>query len=71
MGSALKPSQPFFIIGVHRSGTTLLRYMLSSHSRMYIPPESDFLPNFFLRHPTSGLSRQRVTELLDIAPRRR
>jgi hypothetical protein len=56
---------PFFIVGVHRSGTTLLRYMLSSHPRIYIPPESDFIPNFFLRDPTGELSNQRVTELLD------
>jgi hypothetical protein len=58
------PNQPFFIIGVHRSGTTLLRYMLSSHSRLYVPPESDFIPYFFLRHPTAELSKQRVADLL-------
>ena len=42
---------PVFIIGVYRSGTTMLRYMMDSHSRFCCPPESDFvLP---------------VTELLD------
>lgn len=34
---------PGFIIGVYRSGTTLLRYILDSHSRITVPPESNFL----------------------------
>ena len=32
-----------FIIGVYRSGTTLLRYVLDSHSRITVPPESNYL----------------------------
>jgi hypothetical protein len=60
-----RPSdRPFFIVGVHRSGTTLLRYMLSSHSRIYIPPESDFIPNFFLQKPTAELSERQITDIL-------
>ena len=39
--------RPFFIVGSPRSGTTLLRFMLSSHSRLYVPDETGFLP--FLR----------------------
>lgn len=35
---------PFFIVGSPRSGTTLLRFMLSSHSRLYVPDETGFLP---------------------------
>lgn len=35
--------EPFFIIGVPRSGTTLLRLMLNSHSRIHIPAESKFI----------------------------
>jgi hypothetical protein len=58
-------ARPFFIVGVHRSGTTLLRYMLSSHSRLYVPPESDFIPNFFLRDPEGELSDRRIAEILD------
>ncbi|MBN1953999.1 MAG: sulfotransferase [Anaerolineae bacterium] len=56
---------PIFIVGVHRSGTTLLRYMLNSHSRIYIPPESDFIANFFLRRPSGELSERRIAQLLD------
>jgi protein-tyrosine sulfotransferase len=34
---------PFFIVGVHRSGTTLLRLIVDSHRRLTCPPESFFL----------------------------
>lgn len=34
---------PIFIIGVHRSGTTLLRLVLDSHSHIAVPRESVFL----------------------------
>lgn len=56
--------RPFFIVGVHRSGTTLLRYMLSSHSQLYVPQESDFIPAFFLRHPERELSDRQIAEIL-------
>lgn len=61
----LSSSPPFFIIGVHRSGTTLLRFMLCRHSRLYIPPESDFIPNFFRKDPTGELSDQRINQILE------
>lgn len=34
---------PGFIIGVYRSGTTLLRFILDSHPNIVVPPESNFL----------------------------
>jgi hypothetical protein len=34
---------PIFLIGVYRSGTTLLRYIVDSHSRICCPPETKFL----------------------------
>jgi LPS sulfotransferase NodH len=34
---------PFFIVGSGRSGSTLLRLMLASHSRLTIPPETWYL----------------------------
>ena len=34
---------PIFMTGVFRSGTTLLRYVVDSHSRICCPPESKFL----------------------------
>jgi hypothetical protein len=36
-------NNPVFIVGCGRSGTTLLRLMLSSTGSLMIPPESDFL----------------------------
>ncbi len=57
---------PIFIVGVHRSGTTLLRYMLSSSPRVYIPPESDFMPRFFAQDPHERLSQARVAHLLNV-----
>jgi hypothetical protein len=33
-----------FIVGVARSGTTLLRLMLDAHPRLAIPPETHFIP---------------------------
>jgi len=56
--------RPIFIVGVHRSGTTLLRYMLGSHSRIYIPPESDFIPNFFLHKPAKDLNNEEIERIL-------
>ncbi|MBZ4660583.1 MAG: sulfotransferase [Desulfacinum sp.] len=41
--SARKRCPPCFLVGVYRSGTTLLRYVLDSHSRIAVPPETNFL----------------------------
>jgi len=38
-----EPLKPGFVIGVYRSGTTLLRYVLDSHPNIAVPPESNFL----------------------------
>jgi hypothetical protein len=46
----LKPdiiSDPFFIVGVQRSGTTLLRLLLDRHPEIGVPPESHFIPEFW------------------------
>jgi len=40
--------------------------MLSSHPRIYIPPESDFIPRFFLRKTQQSLSRKETDRILDI-----
>lgn len=42
-------SQPFFILGNPRSGTSLLRSLLNAHPHMIIPPECGFL---LWLHPT-------------------
>lgn len=40
---AISSSSPIFVIGTFRSGTTLLRYLLDSHSNICCPPETKFL----------------------------
>lgn len=56
--------RPVFVLGCPRSGTTLLTLMLSSHSRIAIPPETRFLLPVFRRHRSFG-------DLSDRANRRR
>lgn len=42
--SSGKPSEdPIFVVGAQRSGTTLVRLILTSHPSIAIPPEGDFL----------------------------
>jgi hypothetical protein len=58
------PTSPFFIVGSPRSGTTLLRFMLSSHSRIYVPDETGFIP--FLHSPVDApLDRTQIRAVLD------
>ena len=45
--SKSKQFPPVFIIGAERSGTTLLRLILTSHSLISIPPESKFIEFLF------------------------
>lgn len=37
---------PIFILGCHRSGTSLMRRIIGSHSNIFCPPETFFLPHF-------------------------
>jgi Sulfotransferase family len=41
---------PLLILGVRRSGTTLLRVMLDRNSRLAVPDESYFVPQLAARH---------------------
>lgn len=36
----------FFIVGPPRSGTTLVQALLSSHSRLFVPPETEYFMRF-------------------------
>lgn len=38
-----RQSMPIFVIGCHRSGTTLTRYILDTHPAIACPPESKYL----------------------------
>ncbi|WP_041354885.1 sulfotransferase [Nitrosococcus halophilus] len=63
-------TEPFFIVGVHRSGTTMLRLMVNNHPNIAVPFESVFIPEFYRRLADYGdLTKQEsVANLLrDIA----
>ena len=61
-------SAPFFIVGSGRSGTTLVRLILGSHSRLSIPPETWYLNKMtdllMLDRPLSLDERQRVVRIM-------
>ncbi len=57
---ATMSEHPIFLVGVYRSGTTLLRYTIDSHPRIACPPESDFM-----LHLVSLLKDQRAMVGLD------
>ena len=42
---------PLLVLGVRRSGTTLLRVMLDRHSQLAVPDETYFVPQLADRHP--------------------
>ncbi len=63
-------NQPFFIVGMQRSGTTLLRLMLNHHSRLAVPFESGFLMPFYQRLAEYGDLTQKSNQqklLADLA----
>jgi LPS sulfotransferase NodH len=62
MSSAGHPPVPF-VVGVPRSGTTLLRLMLDAHPQMAIPPETYFVPNL-IEAGERGASPEEVCNLV-------
>lgn len=58
-------SEPVFVVGAMRSGTTLLRLMLNEHSELAIPAESHFLFELFREFgPESELSGEELVRAL-------
>jgi hypothetical protein len=59
-------SPPVFLVGCHRSGTTLVRYLLDAHPVFTVPPESKFIAAIeaFLLYPQAlrGLGQLGVTQ---------
>jgi Sulfotransferase family len=59
--------RPIFIVGCPRSGTSLLRDLLRSHSRLCIPHESGVIPKLYASYgdpPDSVQARRLATDLL-------
>ena len=53
-----------FIVGVGRSGTTLLRLMLDAHPRLAIPPETHFVPAVIQAFWRLRVTPERVLEAM-------
>lgn len=62
-----KRTEPIFIFGSARGGTTLLRLMLNMHSQIAIPPESHFLLHVLEKYePETTLNKHEVSDVLKI-----
>ena len=57
------------IVGVPRSGTTLLRFMLDSHPILAIPPETTFLPAAYELRQAGRDTWEDLFDLLTAFPR--
>jgi Sulfotransferase family len=57
------PAPAPFVVGVGRSGTTLLRLMLDAHPEMAVPPETHFIPDV-IRACDRGAGPDGVVETL-------
>lgn len=66
-------NDPFFVVGVFRSGTTLLRLMLNKHPRLCIPYESFFLADLISHLPVKGImsaeQKRTAIEIIAGSPR--
>ena len=62
-----RPPAPF-IVGVNRSGTTLLRMMLDAHPELTIPPETHFIPEV-IRRANHENTRRRLIRSITKHPR--
>jgi hypothetical protein len=58
-----RPPAPF-VVGVSRSGTTLLRLMLDAHPEMAIPPETHFLPDVIKECRREGATPDSVADII-------
>ncbi len=56
---------PFpFVVGMNRSGTTLLRMMLDAHSELTIPPETHFVPDAIKAAKAGGATPESVLQAM-------
>jgi hypothetical protein len=57
------------VVGVNRSGTTLLRLMLDSHPELTIPPETHFVPELIRLARRENTTRKRLVRAATNHPR--
>jgi len=63
-GRSRTPPPAPFVVGVGRSGTTLLRLMLDAHPRLAIPAETHFVPELIAREQAGGHAQELVAEIV-------
>jgi hypothetical protein len=66
--AAVRPRPVPFIVGVARSGTTLLRLMLDAHPELAIPAETGFIPAVAGLSGAADALREAVFQALTTAP---
>jgi len=67
VGMSSEDDAPFFIVGSGRSGSTLLRMMLCTHSKVTIPPETYFIAPLIEQLPINQiLDEKQVSLVVDI-----
>lgn len=72
LGGRAEPGPPApFVVGVGRSGTTLLRLMLDAHSEVAMPPETHFVPAFLESAGRLRFTPKRAVETIVSDPHRR
>lgn len=69
--SAARDADPIFVLGVGRSGTTMLRFMLSTHPAIFIGGDSNFLHEIFPRGAPAVMSRRRAERAVEVVLRQR
>ena len=65
INAGYKNSTPIFIVGMPRSGTTLVEQILSSHSKVFGADELEFIPNFLEKNFGNSSPRLFLEEIVD------
>lgn len=58
MADSAAPERPIFVVGAHRSGTTLLQSLIGAHPRIAAPPEIGFYGRIWSRRSELGDPRE-------------
>lgn len=61
--TTIEPDPPVIVLGVSRSGTSLIRQMLNHHSKLAIPPESYFIPILWERYRAHQNMKNLLTDV--------
>ena len=60
-----KDDEPIFIVGMPRSGTTLVEQIISSHSDVFGGDEVNFIPNLYKENFSENYNYEKIKDLID------